>query len=179
MPKQPYRLIPELIPNDLWGRSASQMLGRRIVWTKKIRPEAIAKADNRCQICGEKAERLICHDKWNYDGKKLIATLVCFEIHCSDCDLVTHFGRAMSYGDQNVVYEGAIVQLCKVNKCRPPTSHKILEEAIEIWMERSKKKWSVKVAPELLETYPELEGLPTYFAIALLIFSNISLEHSW
>ena len=163
MPKQqPNRLIPELIPKDLWGRSAFQMLGRRTVRTKRIRPEAIARAGNRCEICEERSERLVCHDKWSFDGKKSVATLICFEVHCSDCDLVTHFGRSMQYGDQNAVYQAAIAQLCKINNCSPAASHKILEEAIEVWIERSKKKWSVRVRPELLEVYPELEGLPTF-----------------
>jgi hypothetical protein len=44
---------------------------------------------------------MICHEKWGYDDKRLVATLLGFEIHCSNCDLVVHAGRAfkLGYGD--------------------------------------------------------------------------------
>lgn len=129
-----YRFTPELIPVDLWGRSVYQMLGGKAVWKSKIRPDAINAADNRCQICADRAARLVCHEKWKYDDKTQVATLIGFEVHCDVCDMVTHLGRAGVMGDPERVVIDALQTLCAVNECEP-------QEA---------------------EQYPELEELPTF-----------------
>jgi hypothetical protein len=157
-----YRLIPELVPRDLWGRSAFQMLKGKPAWTKKIRPDAIAAADGSCQICANNPDVLVCHDKWKYDDKARIATLVGFEVHCRSCDAVTHVGRATQMGDPEQVLMDALMKLCEVNGCEPPVAEKILADALDLWTRRSEKRWKVSVAPKLLKTYPELEGLAKF-----------------
>lgn len=110
MPKpkaKPYRLIPEMVPSNLWGRSAYRMLGGRVVWKKRIRPDALARSKERCNVCAAKAERLLCHDIWVYDNKKAIAMLAGFEMHCEFCDLVTHIGRMMQVRDPKIVFLAA------------------------------------------------------------------------
>ncbi len=138
------------------------MLGDKAVWKKKIRPEALAKADGRCEMCGAEGGRLICHDKWSYDDKKAVAMLIGFEMHCSDCDLVTHFKRMMQVADAETVIKAAIMHLCKVNGCKVPVAFAILTEADEVWATRNKRKWKLTVAPAVLKTYPELKGLTTF-----------------
>jgi len=161
MPK-PHVLVPELVPSDLWGRSASKMLGRRASWIKHIRPDAISQAQNRCELCGIKADPLICHDKWVYDKKKAMATLSRFEIHCRNCDSVTHIGRlAKVLGPENAI-PAAILHLCNVNKCDQQMAVKILKDALFLWEKRNKKKWKINVAPELLNRYPDLAELPNF-----------------
>jgi len=163
MSKQmPYRLFPELVPSDLWGRSAYKMLRGRVAWTKKIRPDALAKAEDRCEVCGSGNGRLICHDKWRYDDEKSTATLSGFEIHCDNCDLVTHLGRMMQLADPQSVVLAAVMHLCTVNKCKTLIATGILTNAHALWEKRNKKRWKVAVAPGLLKTYPELEGLPKF-----------------
>ena len=157
-----YRLVPELVPRDLWGRSAFQMLKGKAAWTKKIRPNAIAAAGNRCQICDDTADVLVCHDKWNYDDKTRVATLIGFEIHCKTCDAVTHVGRAAQMGDPDQVLRKAVITLCAVNECDPPEAMKIIVDALDLWMKRSKKKWKVTVSPKLLKGYPELKELTSF-----------------
>jgi hypothetical protein len=157
-----YRLIPELVPRDLWGRSAFQMLKGKTAWTKKIRPDAISGAGNQCQICADNAGVLVCHDKWKYDDKTRIATLIGFEVHCRTCDAVTHVGRAAQIRDHEQVLMEAVTILCKVNECKSPVAVKIIADALDLWMKRSEKRWKIVVAPKLLKTYPELEGLPTF-----------------
>jgi hypothetical protein len=111
------------------------MLGGRVVWKKRIRPDALARSKERCNVCAAKAEKLLCHDKWVYDDKKAIAMLAGFEMHC---------------------------ELCKVNKCDEKAALTILTDAHKKWGKRNEKTWKIGVAPELLESYPELEGLPEF-----------------
>src|ERR1700709_2181001 len=135
MPKQKaYRFVPELVPIDLWGRSASKMLGTRAVGTEKIRPEALAAASNACEICGiEQDAGLICHDKWLYNDEKCTATLAGFEIHCRDCDSVTHLGRAAMLGDSKEALLGAMVHICRVNGVDPSTAGSIIHSSLDLW----------------------------------------------
>ena len=155
-------LLPELVPAPLWGRSAYRMLGGRVAWTKRIRPDALAKSGNRCDICGSAEGRLICHDKWQYDDKVATATLVGFEIHCTNCDAVTHIGLAANLGNREEVVMSAVAHLCKVNRCSEDEAVEILFAAMDLWNKRSQKKWKIKVAPPLVKTYPELAELPNF-----------------
>jgi hypothetical protein len=155
-------LVPELVPGPLWGRSAFQMLGRRATWTKQIRPDALEQAGNRCTFCGASEGRMICHDKWQYDDKQAIATLVGFEIHCVKCDAVTHVGRAMQTGPRREILLAVLNHLCEVNKCPPKAAEGILSSALDQWTKRNKKKWTVKVAASLIERYPVLAALPDF-----------------
>jgi|ERR1700733_1696843 len=167
-PRKKYRLTPELVPIDLWRRSAYRMLGGRVAWRKKIRPDALNKAEDRCETCGAKDGRLTCHDKWSYDDKKATATLVGFEIHCANCDSITHFGRLFKAGGiTEEVMMSLMIHLCRVNDCKTRDALNILREATELWENRSKKKWKVAVAPALLKKYPELEGLPTFKPVVI------------
>ena len=165
--RKPYRLAPELVPSDLWGRSAYRMLGGRAAWTKKIRPNALAKAGNSCEICSSKGGRLICHDKWRYDDKKATATLIGFEIHCGNCDSVTHFGRMFKVGGvSGEVFLSLFIHLCNVNGCKTRAALDILKEAHDLWEKRDKSKWKIIVVPDLLKLYPELEPLPRFKPLA-------------
>lgn len=157
-----FRLIPELVPKPLWGRSAFRMLRQRATWTKQIRPDALAKSKHSCELCGCNSERLICHDKWQYDDRNSTATLAGFEIHCPDCDTVTHFGQAVNRGDREEVLIAVLKHLCQVNQCTTDVAHSLLVNALEKWTTRNKRKWKIIVADTLLARYPELAALPSF-----------------
>jgi hypothetical protein len=159
-----FRLIPELIPQPLQGRSAYRMFGQRAIWTKQIRPDALAQANYSCELCGAKEEKLICHDKWQYNDENATATLVRFEIHCPRCDAVTHFGHAVNHrgGDREAVLLEVLTHLCKVNQCSGNAAKSLLVNALEKWSIRNKKQWEIIVATSLLTRYPELAKLPTF-----------------
>lgn len=136
------------------------MLKGKTAWTKKIRPDAMKKASNGCEICGVETTRLICHDKWQYDDTKLVAALVAFEIHCGACDLVCHFKRMMQVADPNTVLVAAIDQMCVVNSCKEEDAMEMLLQACNLWEKRNKERRKVAVSSELLKQYPELASLP-------------------
>ncbi len=161
-PKKTPLLAPELVPVPLWGRSAYRMLGSRGIWKKKIRPDALAHANNRCSLCGSNGDRLICHDKWQYDDSRAIATLIGFEIHCANCDAVTHAGNAYRLGPQDEIMGLILSHLSTVNQCSVEEAVKLLSSALSRWEQRSKKNWTVKVDAVLVKKYPELAGLPDF-----------------
>jgi hypothetical protein len=150
-----YRLVPELVPFPLWGVSAYQALGKTKPW-KEIRQDALEKSSHRCESCDSDGPRLSCHDKWEYDDKKCVASLVGFEIRCPLCHLATHIGRANAEG----FGQDAIQQLCKVNRCTERDAEQIVAAAMSLWDRRSKKKWTVVAAPALLKGYPRLQEVP-------------------
>jgi len=151
-------LMPELVPGPLWGRSAHKMLGSKAIWKKQIRGDTLAEAGNRCSVCKSSEGRMTCHEKWRYDDKELIATLLGFEIHCSNCDLVAHAGRAFKLGYGEVV----VSHLCAMNHWGIKHAVSVLEHATDVWMKRCEEEWRIKVAPYLVERYPEVTGLPRF-----------------
>ena len=150
-----FRLIPELVPAPLWGISAYRVFGRTKAW-KEIRQDALAKADNQCESCEADGPQLACHDKWKYDDKTRVATLVGFEIRCLLCHNATHIGRASALGFE----QEAIAQLCKVNRCTEREVEQVVDTAMSLWEKRSQKRWTVAVAPALLKRYPRLAEVP-------------------
>ena len=138
------------------------MLGSRAVWRKQIRGDALAATNSRCTICGLAEERLLCHEKWDYDEERAIATLVGFEMHCQKCDSVTHAGNAAIYGNPKEVVPKILLQLQIVNRCSNDVALQVLKRALEQWEERNKKNWTIKVAAPLLGKYPELEALASF-----------------
>ena len=64
---------------------------------------------DRCQFCNADA-RLECHDKWEYDDKECVATLVGFEIRCKAAlDIHQTIGELASVGSSRVD-----LQACKL-----------------------------------------------------------------
>jgi hypothetical protein len=117
-------------------------------------------AGHRCEVCGVSLSQLqggtlSCHELWSYDDKRNTATLVGFEMHCSDCDLATHIGRAFQHG----YGEAAIAQLSRVNGITREEAQQLFRRAMKLWRERSRKKWRAVVAHPLLIRYPVLAAL--------------------
>src|SRR5580704_3671740 len=94
--KAKFKLVPELVPRPLWGISAPRVLKKSTAW-RAIRLETFAEAGNKCEFCNT-GTQLECHDKWKYDDKKCVATLIGFESRCKACHFATHIGRAMTLG---------------------------------------------------------------------------------
>lgn len=151
-------LVPELVPRPLWGVSAYRAHGNTKVW-KTIRHDTLVAASNRCEFCDADAG-LQCHDKWAYDDKKCVATLIGFEIRCQSCHMATHIGRAMQHG----FLQEAVAHLCKVNRCTPRDIEAMIDAEMPLWRKRSKKKWTVVVAPALLKRYPRLQAVTLMIA---------------
>jgi hypothetical protein len=129
--------------------------GRRNLGRKYARRRLRTQATDASPVKPD-GPQLACHDKWKYDDKTRVATLIGFEIRCLLCHNATHIGRAIELGFE----QDAIRQLCKVNRCTEREVREMIVAAMSQWEKRSEKKWTVVVAPALLKRYPRLQEVP-------------------
>ena len=111
----------------------------------------------RRSLCGSTNEQLICHEKWRYDDKQGITTLVGFEIHCPNCDdALTHRKRLSTNLLLREILALLCLLLCEVNQCSPEMSVELLSHALMQWEQRNRKSWKIEVGAALVKKYPEL-----------------------
>ena len=152
--RQMAMLVPELVPEPLWGLSGHRLL-KRSLWNK-IRGEILTEQENTCAICGDRRDkRMICHETWGYDDATAVATLNGFEIHCPDCDAVEHIGQAGTRGHG----QEAIEHMAKVNGTTADEARRLVADAFQTWERRSSIPWHVEVAPSVLHRFPEFDCL--------------------
>ncbi|WP_159079281.1 hypothetical protein [Plantactinospora sp. BC1] len=135
------RLRIELVPRPLWGKTLAKTLPRS-KW-RALRAWALGRAHNACEVCGFRpvdGKGLICHEVWEYDDDQMIQTLAGLEIHCTECDHVTHFGRTTTLGQPELV-AAARVRLGRVNGWPPEQVRAYELAAREQWRARSAREW--------------------------------------
>ena len=147
-------LVPELVPEPLWGLSGYRLL-KRSIWNK-IRKDILTEQDNTCAICGDRRDkRMVCHEAWSFDDEHAVATLSRFEIHCPGCDAVQHIGQTGVRGHR----DEAIEHMAKVNGTTADEAQRSVADAFQTWKRRSGTPWRVDVAPGVLGRFPELDRL--------------------
>lgn len=153
-----HRLIPQLVPEPLWGLTAHQLL-TSTAW-RRIRSDALEHARSCCSVCQTEHEKgLICHELWEYDDDS-VATLVGFAMICRDCNLVHHLGRAGMIG----LGREAIARLAAINGTDADETRAIVDWVSAEWRRRSTHSWRVAVAVELVARYPDLAALEGLFS---------------
>ncbi len=158
------RLKPELVPRSLWGKSVYQKLraeGRRRDW-ERIRKDVLKRAKGKCQICGHFQEKgMICHEKWRYGKKDLVATLTGFKIVCPMCNNSLHFGRtiAVIWEKDPEILRQVIQHVARVNDISEQEAQDVLDKGFFDWMEIADGNWRINIDPRLTSRFPELEGL--------------------
>jgi hypothetical protein len=136
------RLRIELVPRPLWGKTLAKTLPRP-KW-QAVRAWALRRAGNACEVCGFSpgdGRGLICHEVWAYDDVRMIQSLTGVEMHCADCDRVTHFGRTSTLGQPELV-AAALARLGRINGWSPEQVRAYRLEAREQWRTRSTHEWT-------------------------------------
>lgn len=158
MSKEEYRLVPELVPEPLWGRSAFHALKGQKSW-KDIRQTVIDEADSSCSICGEKRDKdMCCHEVWDYDDSEHIATLVDFSLLCPLCHLTQHTGARGTVGGKDVLIE-TVGHLKRINNMTFKELFALFDFVEERWDERSKHKWNIRIDGKLSDKFPILKTI--------------------
>ena len=135
------KLSIELVPKSCWFSNVRSNVSKA-VWDR-IRFACYEKAGYKCEICGGKGEghRVECHEIWEYDDEHRIQTLLRFIALCPECHQVKHFGLAQIKG-----YDGeALLHLMKVNEWAKKVADAYVKKAFEIYEERSRHKWELKI----------------------------------
>jgi hypothetical protein len=134
------RLTIELVPKTVWYKSLAKLLPRN-VWDS-IRDDTIERSGRKCQICGETEGAMNLHEIWEYDDVNHIQKLVGFVLLCSMCHHIKHIGLAgILVREGKLDYNELVKHFCEVNSCSEKDFKKHIEEAFEIWRERSKHQW--------------------------------------
>lgn len=84
-----------------------------------------------------------------------MAELIAFEILCRDCHNAHHIGRIIALRDRAIL-DTVFAHLAKVNGISPKETVALVDAALKTHAKRSKKSWTMTVAPELLAMYPDL-----------------------
>ncbi len=144
-------LLPDLVPEPVWAHSAYRLLAKS-AW-KRIRLATLDASGSRCEICGVAQDKgMICDEVWTYDDAAAIGTLSKVQILCRDCSGVKHIGQTAVAGYRDV----AFAHMAKVNGTTVEEARVLVGEAMRTWRARSQHRWTVRVAPDLLNRYPEL-----------------------
>jgi hypothetical protein len=123
---------------------------------KRIRDATRAKADNRCSTCSTQ-NNPHCNEVWKYrdDGDIGVAELIAFEILCRDCHNAHHIGRIIALRDRAIL-DRVLAHLAKINGSSSKKTMALVDAALKTHAKRSKKAWTMKVAPELVAIYSDL-----------------------
>src|SRR5581483_6787652 len=124
--------------------------------------DALRSSGDRCSICGRAAappgfrdQRLYCHERWRYNDRSRVATLVGFQVLCAGCNAVAHMGRTGLFG----YLPEALAHLAEVNGISLTAAREVYHRAMSIWEARSATTWRVAVSAALLKRYPALKAL--------------------
>ncbi|MDP9442095.1 MAG: hypothetical protein M3P34_07965 [Actinomycetota bacterium] len=147
-------LRPELVPSPLWGISLHRLLPDK-TW-RRLRKEIVAEHDDTCDYCGAVWEtRMVCHEEWHYDDELAVATLTGFAVSCQLCNFALHIGRAQQF-DRS---DEAIEQMMNLNAMSREEVRRLIAEAVLEHKARSTKRWSIRIADDVVGRFPFVEGV--------------------
>lgn len=134
-------LVPEvvdLIPSTSWHASLANLLSRKS-WDL-LRTEA-AEAAGGCEECGA-AGRIECHERWSYDERTGVQSLVRLRPLCPSCHETCHLGFARIRGR----FDAAFGRLCAINRIRPEERRRYQAEIEGRFLRRSRRTWALDLA---------------------------------
>jgi 5-methylcytosine-specific restriction endonuclease McrA len=141
-----YKLTIELVPKTAWYTNVRSNVTKS-EWDR-LRNKSYALANNVCEICGDTGKNqgykhnVECHEIWHYDDTNKTQTLTGLISLCPYCHKCKHPGLAQINGELNIV----INHLIKVNNITKPDAEKLLNDAFNVWKERSKYKWILDIS---------------------------------
>ena len=133
------KLTIELVPKTAWYENLRSELSND-EWDK-LRKETFKKANYTCEICGGTGPKwpVECHEIWDYDDENKTQTLKGLIALCPSCHEVKHIGLARVRGNE---YR-ALQHLERVNNITKSEAEKVMNEAFDVWNERSKHEWTL------------------------------------
>ena len=126
-----YKLNFEMVPEECWYSNLRSVLTPKD-WDI-VRKDAYARAGWRCRICGAKG-RMEAHEKWSYDEKNALQTLVDVVALCHNCHEVKHISRTQLVGRGAEAMEWFM----KVNGVSQMDYHAALQKANEEYLHRNR-----------------------------------------
>ena len=137
------KLSIELVPQSCWYNNVRSNVAPA-EWDF-LRKKSYQLAGHKCEVCGDVGQRqgfrhsVECHEEWSYEnGKQTLVKLISLCPYCHKCK---HPGLA------NIKNEGHLVlsQLMLVNDMTESEAKSYLQEAFELWEERSSQEWELNI----------------------------------
>lgn len=137
----PPRLTIELVPRTCWFDNVRSAVSSSD-W-KRLRQQTARSAGWKCQICGGKGPRwpVECHEIWHYDDDRQYQTLTGLIALCPSCHEVKHMGFSGLRGKK----DEAVAHLALVNGWSLQGAFDYVDEAFEVWRERSHHAWQLDI----------------------------------
>lgn len=138
---QTLKLQIELVPGSCWWSNVRSNVTNK-QWDK-IRKPVYAKANYKCEICGEKGTKhpVECHEVWIYDDTTLIQRLGHFQALCPLCHEVKHIGLAGVRGNG----ERAFNRFKTINQLDDNIASQIMSAVFRQWRIRSLQQWKLDI----------------------------------
>lgn len=136
------RLTIELVPRTCWFSNVRDRVARED-WDR-IRKQVYERAGHRCEVCGGRGSRhpVECHEMWEYEEATGVQRLVRMITLCPACHEVKHIGLANIKGRGEI----AAAHLAEVNGWTPQVAAVYIDQAFDVWIERSDRTWSLDVS---------------------------------
>jgi hypothetical protein len=136
------RLTIELVPRTCWFSNVRDRVSRED-WDR-MRKQVYEHAGRRCEVCGGRGSRhpVECHEVWEYDETTAVQRLVRMVALCPACHEVKHMGLAGIKGRGEI----AAAHLAEVNGWTAQVSAGYIDQAFDVWKERSARTWSLDVS---------------------------------
>lgn len=132
-------LIPEMLPVTTWEQNIRHLLGPD-AWDR-MRKHAYRYAGYRCEICGD-AGRLEAHEAWKLVNETCTQKLERVLALCPLCHKAHHLGIARRLG----IFGEVRAQLRRVNGWNDRQLDAAIQEAYEVWEQRSEMPWEVDLS---------------------------------
>jgi hypothetical protein len=136
------RLTIELVPRTCWFSNVRDRVSRED-WDR-IRKQVYEHAGRRCEVCGGRGSGhpVECHEVWEYEEATGVQRLVRMVALCPGCHEVKHIGLAGIKGRGEI----AAAHLSEVNGWTPQVAAVYIDQAFDVWIERSDRTWSLDVS---------------------------------
>jgi len=136
------RLTVELVPQTCWFSNVRDRVSRED-WDR-MRSQVYEHASRRCEVCGGRGSKhpVECHEVWEYDETASVQRLVRMIALCPACHEVKHIGLANIKGRGEI----AAAHLAEVNGWTPQLTAGYIDQAFDVWKERSARSWSLDVS---------------------------------
>lgn len=121
----------QLVPETAWNKDIHKLIPNWNEITKHVR------SCGRCVICREETDELNTHKEWLYDDTNHIQRIFRVAPVCKACYNAIHISRACTNGTLNTALE----QYMKVNGVTIDEAYADIEEARQVWIERSTFEW--------------------------------------
>lgn len=129
-------LVPEMLPVQTWELNLRNQLSDE-AWNR-IRRHTYKAAGWTCEICGNRG-RLEAHEKWELHNETGVQSLVGLMALCPFCHKCHHLGIAKRLG----MLEAVKQHMLEVNGWTQGQLKLAIEEAYELWAQRSSWPWVV------------------------------------